>query len=320
MTKLHHPLNVAGEPRAFFGRRSGKRLHKGQDALFREVLPGLEITLGEGPLDPRAAVSGSAAASCSRSAMAAASTWRGRRGSIPRPASSAARCFPAASPSWCSRSTSRGSSNVRLFTDDALKLLVKLPDASLDEAYLLYPDPWPKTRHHKRRFVSPTTLARAGAGAQARRAASTSPPTSRTTPTGRWRTSLRSPDFGFAPAAPGDLARALSGLGADALRRKGAARGPRHQFLFHLHAALGAAANSVPLRRRRLVADDLFDPGHHLGRELALVVERLEVVLELAELGGAEDHRRDVAGWRGTRAAPGGGSAGRPRRRAWRAS
>lgn len=48
--------------------------------------------------------------------------------------------------------------NVRLFTDDALKLIVKLPDASLDEVYLLYPDPWPKTRHHKRRFVSPQTL------------------------------------------------------------------------------------------------------------------------------------------------------------------
>ena len=33
------PQTVDGRPRAFFGRRSGKRLHKGQDALFREVLP-----------------------------------------------------------------------------------------------------------------------------------------------------------------------------------------------------------------------------------------------------------------------------------------
>ncbi|WP_407649011.1 tRNA (guanine(46)-N(7))-methyltransferase TrmB [Devosia algicola] len=48
--------------------------------------------------------------------------------------------------------------NIRLYTDDAYKLLCKLPDASLDEIFLLYPDPWPKTRHHKRRFVSPTTL------------------------------------------------------------------------------------------------------------------------------------------------------------------
>ena len=49
--KLHHPLNVHGEPRAFFGRRSGKRLHKGQDRLYAELLPSLEIALLEGGLD-----------------------------------------------------------------------------------------------------------------------------------------------------------------------------------------------------------------------------------------------------------------------------
>ncbi len=48
-----HPLNVKGEPRAFFGRRSGKRLHKGQDRLFHEKLPALEIALPDGRLDPR---------------------------------------------------------------------------------------------------------------------------------------------------------------------------------------------------------------------------------------------------------------------------
>ncbi|HEX2802444.1 MAG TPA: hypothetical protein VHN55_00445, partial [Sphingomicrobium sp.] len=53
MTDKHqHPLNVSGEPRAFFGRRSGKRLHKGQDALYRDVLPRLTIPLPETTLDP----------------------------------------------------------------------------------------------------------------------------------------------------------------------------------------------------------------------------------------------------------------------------
>ncbi|HHY49228.1 MAG TPA: tRNA (guanosine(46)-N7)-methyltransferase TrmB, partial [Alphaproteobacteria bacterium] len=56
----------------------------------------------------------------------------------------------------------QGLENIRLFTDDALQLLLRLPDASLDAVYLLYPDPWPKTRHHKRRFVSPTTLGELG--------------------------------------------------------------------------------------------------------------------------------------------------------------
>lgn len=48
--------------------------------------------------------------------------------------------------------------NVRLHTEDAGVLLPWFPDASLDLVYLLYPDPWPKTRHHKRRFVSDETV------------------------------------------------------------------------------------------------------------------------------------------------------------------
>jgi tRNA (guanine-N7-)-methyltransferase len=44
--------------------------------------------------------------------------------------------------------------NVRLHMGDALDVLERLPDASLDRAYLLHPDPWPKTRHEKRRMVN----------------------------------------------------------------------------------------------------------------------------------------------------------------------
>jgi tRNA (guanine-N7-)-methyltransferase len=51
-----------------------------------------------------------------------------------------------------------GLDNIRLHDDDALQVLDQLPDASLDRIYLLYPDPWPKRRHHKRRFVSDTML------------------------------------------------------------------------------------------------------------------------------------------------------------------
>lgn len=51
-----------------------------------------------------------------------------------------------------------GLDNIRLHDDDALQVLNQLPDASLDRIYLLYPDPWPKRRHHKRRFVSDVML------------------------------------------------------------------------------------------------------------------------------------------------------------------
>lgn len=50
-------------------------------------------------------------------------------------------------------------SNVRLLVDDARLLLKCLPNACLDRAFVLYPDPWPKLRHHKRRIVNDETVA-----------------------------------------------------------------------------------------------------------------------------------------------------------------
>jgi len=52
----------------------------------------------------------------------------------------------------------RGLGNVRLFVDDARLLIAALPEASLTRAFILFPDPWPKLRHHKRRIVSTATL------------------------------------------------------------------------------------------------------------------------------------------------------------------
>lgn len=54
--------------------------------------------------------------------------------------------------------TSKVPDNLRLFTDDARVLLRALPDAALTKIFLMFPDPWPKTRHAKRRFVHPEQL------------------------------------------------------------------------------------------------------------------------------------------------------------------
>ncbi len=48
--------------------------------------------------------------------------------------------------------------NIRLFDDDARRLLDVLPDACLGRVFLLFPDPWPKARHAKRRFINPDNL------------------------------------------------------------------------------------------------------------------------------------------------------------------
>ncbi len=50
--------------------------------------------------------------------------------------------------------------NIRVYNDDATELLDWLPEKSIDHIDLLYPDPWPKKKHWKRRFVSQVNLAR----------------------------------------------------------------------------------------------------------------------------------------------------------------
>ncbi|UTP39614.1 tRNA (guanosine(46)-N7)-methyltransferase TrmB [Phenylobacterium sp. LH3H17] len=52
----------------------------------------------------------------------------------------------------------QGLKNVRIQDGDARELIAHLPDASLERVFILFPDPWPKARHHKRRILQPEVL------------------------------------------------------------------------------------------------------------------------------------------------------------------
>ena len=43
--------------------------------------------------------------------------------------------------------------NIRIWTDDARALLARLTPSSIMRVFVLFPDPWPKARHHKRRLI-----------------------------------------------------------------------------------------------------------------------------------------------------------------------
>jgi tRNA (guanine-N7-)-methyltransferase len=201
VSKSDHPLNVSGEPRAFFGRRSGKRLHKGQDALYRDMLPNLSIELPEGTLDPRDLFPATQQIVLEIGYGGGEHLTRLARDN---PATGFIGCevFSGGIAKMLEAIDDNNLTNVRLFTDDALKLLVKLPDACLDGAYLLYPDPWPKTRHHKRRFISPTTL---GQLARVLKSGTVFRFATDIEDYANWTLAhiLRSPDFRFAPHKPG---------------------------------------------------------------------------------------------------------------------
>ena len=200
--KPHHPLSVDGEQRAFFGRRSGKRLHKGQDRLFSELLPRLTIELGEGVVDPAALFPGSTSRIIEIGYGGGEHLARQARQN-PQSGFIGCEVFSGGIAKLLEKIDEDGLGNVLLYTDDALKLLQKLPDASLDGAYLLYPDPWPKTRHHKRRFISPTTL---GELARVMKPGALFRFASDIEDYANWTLAhiLRSPDFRFMPERAGE--------------------------------------------------------------------------------------------------------------------
>jgi tRNA (guanine-N7-)-methyltransferase len=158
-TKPDHelPKTRSGEPRAFFGRRSGKKLHGGQQAEFDATLPELEIKL-DGKLDPKTLFPDA------EKLIVEIGYGGGEHLALeasrhPKTGYIGCEVFTGGIGKMVQAINAQALTNVRLYTDDALKLLMALPDASLDEVYLLYPDPWPKTRHHKRRLIQPGFVA-----------------------------------------------------------------------------------------------------------------------------------------------------------------
>ena len=86
--------------------------------------------------------------------MAAASTSSGRRDANPDVGLIGCEVFEDGVVKALSAIEEGGLANVRLSTEDARELLRRLPDASLDRVFILFPDPWPKKRHVKRRLVN----------------------------------------------------------------------------------------------------------------------------------------------------------------------
>lgn len=142
------PLSI----RRLYGRRQGHRLREGQAGLVEALLPAVAVP-PDGALD--------AAALFGADRPLALEIGFGKGEHLARQAAWA----PGTGFIGCEpfldgvvgalmKIDADGLDNVRLHMGDALDVLERLPDASLDRAWLLHPDPWPKARHAKRRFMN----------------------------------------------------------------------------------------------------------------------------------------------------------------------
>ena len=151
---------------------------------------------------------------------------RGRAQSA-TPASSASSRSSTAWPRRWPRSTARGLANIRLHHGDATDVLAWLPPASLARVDLLYPDPWPKRRHWKRRFVQDESVAADRARAAARRRVPLRHRHAGLCGLDAARVCCARRDFEWTAERADDWRKPWPGFTAHALRGQGQARRPR---------------------------------------------------------------------------------------------
>lgn len=160
------PLTPSEDPTerrggSFFGRRKGKPLRPGQAAAMETELPKLRIDLGRPP--PQAL---SELFEVPIDSVRLEIGFGGGEHLLHMARTNPATGFIGVEPfeSGLAKAVTaiarENIQNVRLYDQDAALLLDWLPESSLARIDLLFPDPWPKKRHWKRRFVSQANLDR----------------------------------------------------------------------------------------------------------------------------------------------------------------
>ncbi|HZA02235.1 MAG TPA: tRNA (guanine(46)-N(7))-methyltransferase TrmB [Hyphomicrobiaceae bacterium] len=150
--------DATGELRTF-GRRLGRKLSARQQGLMRELLPRVSLDLtSAAPRELSDLFGGTACEVWLEIGFGGGEQliWQAER----NPGVGFIGCEPFVGgiAKALTAIEARRLNNIRLYSDDARQVLRWLPDASISRAFVLFPDPWPKKRHRKRRFVARETL------------------------------------------------------------------------------------------------------------------------------------------------------------------
>lgn len=146
---------------SFFGRRKGKPLSPRREDLMARELPRLAVDLtGPAPEDLKSLFEADIDRICLEVGFGGGEHLLHRARTEPQTGFIGVEPFVGSMAKAVAAVVDEKLKNVKLYDDDAVNVLDWLPPASLDLAYQLYPDPWPKVRHWKRRFINEQNLSR----------------------------------------------------------------------------------------------------------------------------------------------------------------
>jgi len=144
------------EAQRTFGRVKGRPLRPRRRRLMESLLPSLAAP--DGPFDPRV-VAPWATEVWLEAGFGAGEHLVGQALTHPDALLLGAEPFINGLAATLARLEAASLTNVRLFPGDVRTLMARLPAQCLDRIFILFPDPWPKTRHWKRRLIQPAFVA-----------------------------------------------------------------------------------------------------------------------------------------------------------------
>jgi tRNA (guanine-N7-)-methyltransferase len=145
--------------RVLYGRRRGRSLRPGQRGLIDGLLPRLSVAMPEaGEFDPRSVFAEPPRSVWLEIGFGGGEHLAAQAERHPEIGFIGCEVFENGIAKLVAEAERRRLANLRLFSDDARLLIAVLPEASIERVFILFPDPWPKQRHHKRRIVSRETL------------------------------------------------------------------------------------------------------------------------------------------------------------------
>ncbi len=145
-----------------FGRRRGKPLRPGRRATLERLLPQLQIELDKfasQSIDPRLLFDRHIESVWLEIGFGAGEHLAALAKSNPQTGFIGCEPFMNGVARLLTDIDQQGLDNIRIVMDDASLLLDNLKCASIGAVFLLFPDPWPKRRHKKRRFIIPKNIA-----------------------------------------------------------------------------------------------------------------------------------------------------------------
>ncbi len=148
------------DDRRFHGRRRGRKLRPGLEHLLETVLPDVTVRLpeGDGPVDQHSLFDRDVDDIWLEIGFGAGEHLAWQAAHHPHVGLIGAEPYLNGVARLLAVMERDGLGNIRILPDDVRPLLDRLADASLGRVFVLFPDPWPKRRHNRRRIVNPAML------------------------------------------------------------------------------------------------------------------------------------------------------------------